>query len=158
MRPEGKGRQVRPLGPEDAQNVASLEREIFSDPWSFPTVERAIEQACGENTSSLSYGAYGVWTEGRLRGYFFSMAVAGEGELHRIAVSGDARREGLGSVLMDRFFRWLEECGCGTAFLEVREGNLPAAALYRKSGFVQYGRRRNYYREPEEDALLFRYQ
>ena len=149
--------ETGPLKLSDAAAAADLERECFSDPWSLETVEQTIRRA-EEGAGALSYGAFGVWEEERLIGVLFSMAVAGEGELHRIAVDAAHRGRGAALALMEVFFRWLKDCGCNTAFLEVREGNLPAIRLYEKCGFVLYGRRKGYYHAPEEDALLFRYQ
>ena len=157
------GAAVRPLTLSEAPLVAQMEQEIFGTPWSAQTVEESIGQAMsagsesGRRTEGAAYGAFGVWLEGQLCGYLFSMAVAGEGELHRIAVLPEYRRLGLARKMMDTFLAWLSEESCETAFLEVREGNEAAVSLYKRSGFSEVGRRRAYYKNPTEDALILKY-
>lgn len=153
---------IRPLCPGDGSAVAALERQIFGSPWSEKTVADSIEQANRylterEGTTGAAWGAFGAFEDGVLVGYFFSAAAAGEGELHRIAVAPEKRRLGLGDALMERFLDWLSENGAGTAFLEVRSGNDAAVSLYEKHGFSEIGRRRNYYKNPCEDARIFQY-
>jgi ribosomal-protein-alanine N-acetyltransferase len=75
-------------------------------------------------------------------------------ELQSLAVDPGARRTGIGSALMECLLDWARERGYRALHLEVRAGNLPAIALYRRFGFVQTGRRRAYYQDNGEDALL----
>lgn len=157
------GGQIRRLRPEDVPAAAALEQEIFGTPWSealiLDAVEKALDSEKKQNGSGkslpLAYGAYGIFIEEELAGYLFCMAVAGEGELHRIAVRPDRRRKGAAAALMETFFQWLREVGAGAATLEVRAGNSAAAALYRRFGFREEGVRKAYYQNPTEDALIF---
>ena len=155
--------RIENLKEEDAALVEALEREIFGTPWSENTVLVTIQNAetsrkkqeeTGE-VQPFSYGAFGVREVGELLGYLFSMAVAGEGELHRIAVSPKYRRKGIADTLMNGFFSWLVSQKADAATLEVRAGNAAAVALYEKYGFKEEGRRKEYYRNPVEDALIF---
>jgi ribosomal-protein-alanine N-acetyltransferase len=79
-------------------------------------------------------------------------------ELHinNIGVHETARRRGIGSALMQAAVAAAVRLGARAAILEVRAGNVAAQSLYRRYGFEVAGRRRQYYREPPEDAFLMR--
>jgi ribosomal-protein-alanine N-acetyltransferase len=79
-----------------------------------------------------------------------------EGEIADLAVAPSARRRGVGGALLDRVVRDAAASGVGALYLEVRESNAGAIALYRSRGFGAVGRRRGYYRHPSEDALVLR--
>ena len=79
-----------------------------------------------------------------------------EGEIADLAVAPAARRRGIGGVLLDRVVATAMESGVGALYLEVRESNVAARALYQSRGFDMVGRRRGYYSRPAEDALLLR--
>jgi [ribosomal protein S18]-alanine N-acetyltransferase len=81
-------------------------------------------------------------------------AVADETEILGLAVAPGWRRKGFGRFLLRRALSLGRALGAVTAFLEVREGNASAIGLYRSLGFYETGRRRSYYRDPEEDALV----
>jgi ribosomal-protein-alanine N-acetyltransferase len=78
-------------------------------------------------------------------------------EIENVAVSGPARRRGLGSHLLGEFLRLVRERGGQDVFLEVRESNQAARTLYEKWAFVEAGRRKAYYSDPCEDALILRF-
>lgn len=83
--------------------------------------------------------------------------VGAEWELENIAVAAEARRRGLGTRLMTEFMDVARGRGAESVFLEVRESNRAARALYEKWAFVETGRRRGYYSEPAEDAVIYRF-
>jgi ribosomal protein S18 acetylase RimI-like enzyme len=76
-----------------------------------------------------------------------------ECELEFIAIAPEHRRHGGGAALMEAVFDWARSVGSPAIRLEVRASNLTAIRLYQRLGFLTLGRRRAYYREPEEDAL-----
>jgi ribosomal-protein-alanine N-acetyltransferase len=80
-------------------------------------------------------------------GFSLSRAVADEAELLLIAVDLDRQGHGAGSLLLRHFISAARRGGASRMHLEVRDGN-PAVALYRRSGFLPAGRRRNYYKGP----------
>lgn len=92
----------------------------------------------------------------RLVGFVAARVNADELHINNIGVRVEARRLGLGGALLLAALRAGRRLGAECALLEVRAGNLPAQALYRSRGFEAVGRRRNYYREPPEDALVMR--
>jgi len=77
-----------------------------------------------------------------------------EVEVLDVAVAAKHRRQGNARFLLEEFLRLLQEHGIRGVFLEVRESNVPAIALYRKFGFSTSGRRPNYYQQPDEAAIL----
>jgi [ribosomal protein S18]-alanine N-acetyltransferase len=94
--------------------------------------------------------------ESELQGFVIARVVAEEWEIENIAIAGSARRRGLGTRLLGELLDLAQAQGAGAVFLEVRESNRAARALYEKWAFLESGRRRRYYRDPEEDAILYR--
>ena len=89
-----------------------------------------------------------------IRGFACAAAVADEVELQAIAVAKEARGHRIGTSLLEALLDWAKEAGYRSLHLEVRAGNVPALALYRRFGFAQVGCRRGYYQDNGEDALL----
>jgi ribosomal-protein-alanine N-acetyltransferase len=96
--------------------------------------------------------AAGKW----LYGFVAARLNADELHINNIGVRDEVRRYGLGSALLCVALDVGRRMGASSAVLEVRAGNLPALGLYGRSGFEVVGRRRNYYRNPPEDALVMR--
>ena len=92
--------------------------------------------------------------ERAVAGFIVSRRVAGELHVNNVAVRPEFRRQGLAAQLLEAVLTQGRRGGAQTAFLEVRAGNVAAQGLYRRCGFQVTGRRRRYYRQPEEDALL----
>lgn len=88
-------------------------------------------------------------------GFLLARIIADEAELLTLAVSPTARRTGQGATLVLRFLADAAAAGAETAFLEVAADNVPAISLYRRTGWTEAGRRRNYY-APGVDALVLR--
>ena len=86
-------------------------------------------------------------------GFVCGRCVAGEAEILKLAVVEAHRRCGVGRGLVEQFLLRVEETGCQSVYLDVRESNAPAIHLYDSCGFRVEGRRKGYYRDPQEDAL-----
>ena len=128
--------------------VADLEKLCFSDPWSEKSVASELD-----NPLSL----WLVALDGdRVAGYVGSQTVLDETDMMNIAVHPDFRRQGVAEELVEALVQKLREIKSRCLTLEVRASNLPARNLYDKLGFVQIGKRPNYYRNPKEDALILR--
>lgn len=91
-----------------------------------------------------------------LHGLLVARQIAQEWEIENLAVAGPARRRGLGTRLLGEFLNQVRAQGAHAVFLEVRESNRAARALYEKWAFAESGRRAGYYHHPEEDAILYR--
>ena len=89
-------------------------------------------------------------------GFLVARHLAPEWELENVLVVSTARRSGIGMQLLDALLLRARETNSDSVFLEVRESNSSARALYEKSGFELTGRRKSYYKSPEEDAVLYR--
>jgi ribosomal-protein-alanine N-acetyltransferase len=98
-----------------------------------------------------------VEQDGSVVGFMVGRRVELEWEIENIAVTGPARRRGLGTRLLGEFMNLVRERGGRAVFLEVRESNLAARALYEKWAFSEVGRRKKYYRDPVEDALVLKF-
>jgi [ribosomal protein S18]-alanine N-acetyltransferase len=93
--------------------------------------------------------------EGRLCGFVCAKAVAGEWELENVVVAAAFLRRGIANELVRELIQRAANKAASAILLEVRESNLPARRLYEKHGFREVGRRRGYYRDPVEDAILY---
>ena len=128
--------------------IAGLEKLCFSDPWSEKSVETEL---------SCRLSCWLVAMEGEtLVGYVGSQTVIDESDMMNIAVHPDFRRKGIAEALVAALEEQLRERGSKALTLEVRDSNAPAIALYEKLGFTQVGLRKNYYRNPKEDARILR--
>lgn len=119
---------------------------MFADPWSTQ-----------DFSDCVSFAVFLVAVaEGKVIGYAVALEAADEGEILNLAVAEDGRRRGLGRALVEAIVAALTERGVHEVYLEVRESNAPARALYSGFGFREVGRRRAYYRRPVEDAMVLR--
>jgi ribosomal-protein-alanine N-acetyltransferase len=89
-------------------------------------------------------------------GFLVAQHIASEWELENIVVSSTERRKGFGARLLRALLDTASQSASESVFLEVRESNLPARRFYEKTGFQQAGVRKGYYRDPPEDAILYR--
>jgi [ribosomal protein S18]-alanine N-acetyltransferase len=134
----------------DLDEVAALERELFpEDPWS-------VEQFWAELAQLPETRWYAVHEDAEgIDGYAGLYAVPPEADVQTIAVAPRSQRQGLGRGLLDELVAEARRRGCTQLFLEVREGNETALALYRAAGFERLARRSGYY-GPGVDALVLR--
>lgn len=128
--------------------IAELEKLCFNDPWS----QNSIASELGNKLS--------LWLvaeeNGNVLGYVGSQTVLGETDMMNIATHPDYRKKGIGTSLINALIDVLAEQGSHSLMLEVRASNDPAISVYKKLGFDEIGRRKNYYRNPKEDALILR--
>jgi [ribosomal protein S18]-alanine N-acetyltransferase len=139
--------RIRPAEADDVPAVHAIEQAAFSDPWS----ARDFRECIASDVVFL------VAAEpDDVAGYVIAQDAADEGEILNLAVAPARQRGGLGRALVERTLTVLGERGVERVFLEVREGNAAARALYSSLGFQEVGRRRGYYRRPVEDAIVLR--
>ena len=127
-------------------DVAAIEQECFSRPWS----EDMLTQELYNDSASYILA---VAEDGTALGYAALTVVLDEGSIDKVAVKGKYRRMGVADALVDAFVRF-GRANLAFLTLEVRQSNTAALELYMKHGFVQVGRRKNYYTDPREDAIL----
>jgi len=156
-------RQVvtRTVRSSDLGAVVQIERGCFADPWSPASFESSMEPQRmrflvaeeGEGSASSNRHPPG---EPRILGYVVALLLFDEAEIANLAVAPWARRRGIGGLMLDRMSADLAGGGVQSLYLDVRESNAGARALYASRSFVEVGRRRGYYRHPTEDALLLK--
>ena len=140
--------ELVPMTEAHVAAVAALEQVCFSDPWSEQSVRSELN-----NPLSLWLTALDGDT---VAGYVGSQTVLDEADIMNVAVAPEYRRRGIARQLLDRLQDLLAAQGIRSLTLEVRASNGPAIALYESLGYVQVGRRPNYYFKPREDALILR--
>ncbi len=141
--------RIVPLAASHLDQVEEIERICFDDPWSRKIFEDSLST---ENTAALAAQA----EDGTIAGYIFFTAILDEGSVDNIAVLPSERRQGVASALLEAFHGCARTRGLTDLFLEVRPSNEGAAALYRKAGYQEVGRRKNYYLDPREDAIIMK--
>jgi ribosomal-protein-alanine N-acetyltransferase len=140
--------RIRSAVPADAAGLVAIERRAFSDPWSETSFREAL-------TAPWTFGLVAEMGRGTA-GYLIGREVAGTGEVLNLAVAPEFRRRGIGGALLEAGLSALRRRKVDEVFLEVRESNLEAQALYIGYGFRPVGQRAAYYRNPKEDALVLR--
>lgn len=127
--------------------AAEIENICFSDSWGDISVGL---------TAADNGGVFAVAEiDGMAAGYVIGRVCADESELYRIAVLPQLRGKGIAKALTEEFFRQSVLLGAEKAFLEVRSENIPAIRLYEKCGFTAAGKRKNYYVNPTDDAVIY---
>ena len=135
-----------PMTAEHVPQVAALERTCFSHPWTEDMLRQELW-----NDAAVIVVAEGE--DGTVLGYAGLQAVLDEGYINNVAVDPRFRRQGVADELIAAFVRF-GKAKLAFLTLEVRASNAPAIAHYAKHGFQTAGRRRDYYDDPNEDAIL----
>ena len=138
---------LRPLQVADITAVLEIER------LSFPSVVRAALYKRELTDNDIAH-YQGLWNNDELIGYAGYWLIAGEAHISKIAVHPEWRRRRLGELMLLNLLRLACEQGAFLATLEVRVSNIAAQQLYTKYRFEHVGRRRRYYHDTGEDALL----
>ena len=133
---------------EHVAQIAQLEKLCFADPWSEMSISSELR-------SVWSYWVVALCDD-TVVGYIGSQSSIDESDVMNVAVHPDWRRQGIAENLIEHLIRELKSRGSKALMLEVRASNAPAIALYEKLGFRQVGLRKNYYKNPKEDALILR--
>ena len=136
------------MNPAHVVQIAELETICFSDPWSENSIASELD-------NKLAFWLVATESD-RVAGYIGSQTVMDETDMMNVAVHPDFRRQGIAEALVNALVENLQKMGSHSLTLEVRASNVPAISLYEKLGFSEIGRRKNYYRNPREDALILR--
>jgi ribosomal-protein-alanine N-acetyltransferase len=127
--------------------VHAIEQAAFSDPWSTRDFRECVASDVVFLVAAMADG---------VAGYVIAQDAADEAEILNLAVAPAQHRGGIGRALVERALATLAGRGARRVFLEVRESNAAARALYAALGFEEVGRRPKYYRRPVEDAIVLR--
>ena len=138
------------MRPVDLPEVVAIERATFPIPWTHDNFLHEIERnpfACNRVARS---------EKGSVEAYASTWMVGEELRINNLAVREASRGKGYGETLMRNLMELARQAGCQIATLEVRPSNLAALKLYERLGFREIGRRKGYYTDTREDALLMR--
>jgi len=137
----------RKMTVDDVSAVVDLDQKSFSLPWP----ERSFRFELTDNPASRCWVAE---LDGKLVGMIVVWLIVDEAHVATVAIHPEHRRLGIGRRLLAYALRSMIQDGARSSFLEVRESNLAAQDMYRKFGYEVTGRRRHYYRDNDEDAIL----
>lgn len=140
---------IRKAEAKDIDEIINIENASFSTPWSRSSFE--------DDFDNEYIDFYVAEDEEKLIGYASIGLIIPDAEILNIAVDEKYRRQGIGEMLFDTLMNCAYKKEVSDLFLEVRESNEPALELYSKKGFNVLGRRKNYYKLPEEDAIMMHY-
>ena len=138
---------VRKAVCEDIDGIFKIEKSSFTNNWSY---ESLYEDIC---KTPISYYLVAE-TEGNILGCIGMWHVMDEAHIMNVAVDSGFRHLGIGSMLLSTLIEYAEDCGILRMTLEVREHNYNAISLYEKYGFLKYGKRKQYYQDTFEDAII----
>lgn len=138
---------IRKMTAEDVPAVAALDQISFSLPWP----ERSFHFEVTGNPASRCWVAE---ADERVIGMIVAWLFVDEVHIATLATHPDFRRQGIAQELLTHTLRYTHDEGAVTSFLEVRESNLAAQEMYRKFGYESTGRRKRYYKDNDEDAIL----
>jgi ribosomal-protein-alanine N-acetyltransferase len=141
---------VRPMAMGDIPAVLEIDRQSFPIPWP----ERSYRYELTENSASHMLVAVSRASSPQILGYVGFWLIIDEAHISTLAVTPEMRGQGIGRRLLEEALEQAQHLGADMATLEVRVSNTRAIQLYEHHGFAIVGRRRRYYRDNNEDALL----
>ena len=150
---EQAGSFIAPMGEHDLLEVVEIEETTGLSQWGWEAYRaeldkpQAVMLVARRNAPEAGTGRL-------LSGYIAARINADELHVNNIGVWPDSRRRGVGGALLAAALDFAARCGACAAVLEVRAGNLPAQAMYERFGFAVVGERKNYYRDPVENAKI----
>jgi ribosomal-protein-alanine N-acetyltransferase len=140
--------ELRLMIAADLEAVTAIEQASYSVPWTEQTFRGLVDRPDTDVLSALSGD--------EVVGFAVAWSVGDQAELGNVAVAKEWRGRGVGERLVREVVTRLGRRGVHEIFLEVRVSNRTARRLYERLGFVEIGRRRNYYARPSEDAIVMR--
>jgi ribosomal-protein-alanine N-acetyltransferase len=144
------------MSEHDLLEVVEMEQTCGLSPWGWDAYHHELGQGSAAiMLVAANAAATGEWGH-RLAGFIVARVIADELHVNNVAVRPALRRHGIGAALLRAALQRAERQGSISAWLEVRAGNLAAQTLYERCGFHITGRRRDYYHNPVEDALIMK--
>ena len=137
--------------PSDLEFIMALEKASLALPWPAEAVGRLLEDPSGVKSSGASFAFACVMPSA---GYVGVTGVLDEAEIGNLVVDESCRRKGVGLALMNFAIDELKRRGVISIFLEVESDNIGAYEVYKKLGFVEYGRRADYYGAGRDAVLM----
>jgi ribosomal-protein-alanine N-acetyltransferase len=144
---ETESLRIVPLQWEHLDQILSIERLSFTDPWTRGMFESELDvEARGYARGAVRYRS--------LIGYIFAVIIPDEAHIGNLAVTPSERGQGVAQELLNQLARDAGVAGVTRVTLEVRASNHTARKFYYKNNFIDIAIRKNYYRSPVEDAIV----
>ena len=137
---------IRGMEEKDLPEVACLEAETFTEPWSLTSLQDSIKNPIDQFLVAIRNGV--------VVGYCALRQVGNEGEISNVAVASGHQNQGIGKKMLEELLCMGEKSGITEYTLEVRISNESAIHLYQRAGFLSEGVRKNFYQKPAEDAVI----
>lgn len=138
---------VRQMTMDDVEQVIAIDQASFSLPWP----PRSFRFELTENPAARCWVAE---QDSRVAGMLVGWLIVDEIHIATIATHPDFRHQGIGKTLLSFALQAARQEGATSSFLEVRASNFNAIEMYKRFGFIEYGRRLGYYKDNHEDAIL----
>ncbi len=142
-----QGMTITEMKESDLEEVLEIEKKSFADPWSRRLFKETLAFPHSVNFVIRA-------STGALLGYINFYLIAEEAHMLNLAIHPDWRKKGVAAQLLQHAIDFLKRRNAAHVFLEVRESNLDAINLYQRFGFEMIGKRKRYYVETNEDALV----
>ena len=142
----------------DIEDIVAIENECFTDAWSAESFRSSLANpfceviVCQRDGYSDTDGEFS-----RIVAHAVMMHMYEQGEIAKVAVARDFRRQGIASRLVDWLLKIAEHEDVENVFLDVRQSNTAARALYEKAGFTPYATAEAFYKSPVEAAVKMIY-
>ena len=138
---------VRKMEEKDLDRIMEIEQDCFTTPWSreaflLEITKNELARYIVAEIDGIVAGYGGIWM------------IVGEGHITNIGVESKYRRLGVGNKILEGLIEASRDTEVMSMTLEVSESNIAAQKLYKKYGFVDYGKRPNYYSDDNEDAII----
>lgn len=140
---------ISKMGECDICQIEEIEKLCFSKPWSYASIY--------EELSNKNAHFYVAKDNNIVLGYIGMYGICGEGYIANLAVHPKYRRRGIANELLSHLIKYAKCNDYNFVTLEVRKSNSLAISVYKRSGFVEAGLRRNFYSSPNEDAIIMTY-
>lgn len=142
--------EILQLNPEQTELLKACaelsELCLPEEAWSLESFRSEAEKSSGYVLTALD-------EKQTVKGFLTASCILDTADLTAIAVSPESRKQGIAGMLLKTLF---QKIGSAEIFLEVRESNLPARNFYEKYNFQQVGIRKNFYQNPDENAILMK--
>ena len=141
---------IRSASVDDLSSLMAVEKDApTAAHWSLEQYQSACSEPWPQRILLV------IEEDATIQGFLVARAIGPEWELENLAIAAPARRRGLGARLLGHFLNLVRGQAGASVFLEVRESNRAARGLFEQFGFIEFGRRTNYYRRPDEDAVTY---
>ncbi len=138
---------IRKMAMDDLEQVIAIDQVSFSLPWP----SRTFQYELTDNPASRCWVAE---LDGRVAAMLVGWLIVDELHIATIATHPDLRGQGIGKAILLHALRSARDEGVLKSFLEVRASNVMAQKMYKSFGYVEDGRRKEYYKDNAEDAIL----